>query len=237
MMNLPTIEERLDNPNLSKVEKSQREAFCGIVRHLNIGKDGSSLSVSCGDGTWDYLLFKNNKHVKEIVATDIVPCPVSSDDRELLQNLGKWDFVKVDESGSLPFEDEKFEFVFHLDVIEHTESPYFFLKEQHRVLKKGGTILVGTPNLLRPANIGKLLIGKLHFPVKIGYMEEIGEYIHILEFHEQQLRLTLQEIGFHDIEVIHCYFGLPFLNISFSLFPKRDIGKLMCHFLTAHAKK
>jgi len=64
------------------------------------------------------------------------------------------------------------------------------------MLKKGGFLVFGTPNLFRPASIFKLILGKLYFPYKLGYVKGIGDYIHILEFHEYQFKLLLQEIGF-----------------------------------------
>ena len=175
--------------------------------------------------------------MNEITATDIVECPVSIDDQCMLKEYCDWNFIKVKPSGTLPFEDNSFDFVFHQDVIEHNERPYNFLNEQYRVLKKGGTLLCGTPNLFRPGNIIKLLLGRLNFPIKIGYNEEIGNYIHVQEFYEQQLKLLLKEVGFTDIKVKHCYFGLSFTNICFSLYPKSNLGRLASQFLIFIGKK
>ncbi len=96
----------------------------------------------------------------------------------------KWQFVKVEPENSLPFKDNFFDLAIHQDVIEHVLKPHLFINEQQRVLKSGGFLLFGTPNLLRPANFIKLMLGKLRFPVKIGSNEEIGDYIHIQEFNE-----------------------------------------------------
>lgn len=234
-MHLPSIAERLNNPKLSKIEECQRKVFCDIVGGLTVNDE--VLSVSCGDGIWDYLLFLNNQSIKKILATDVVPCPVKEEDQQLLNTMGTWKFQKVDCTGELPFQDERFDFIYHEDVIEHTEAPFRFLKEQYRVLKSGGSILIGTPNIFRPVNVIKLLLGKLKFPLKIGENEEIGEYIHVQEFHEQQLNLMLQEIGFKDIKIYHLYFGLSVSNIVISRYPKSNFGKLLCHFLVFHAHK
>jgi hypothetical protein len=121
-------------------------------------------------------------------------------------------------------------------VVEHTEKPYLFISEQYRALKKGGLLILGTPNLFRPVNIIRLL-GQLKFPAKIGYAKEIGDYIHVQEFHEQQLKLLLEEVGFKKIEIYHSYFGLSFTNICFSERPKSNLGKLMSHVLTFSAIK
>ena len=236
-MHLASIKDRLNNPKLSVIEKCQREVFCNIVSSLSLKNKSEVLSVSCGDGIWDYLLFESHKSIRKIVATDVVPCPVKEQDQQLLNTFGTWEFQRVDCSGKLPFKDDRFSFIYHQDVIEHTETPFLFLKEQYRVLKNGGSIIVGTPNIFRPANIAKLLLGNLRFPVKIGGNEEIGDYIHVQEFHEQQLNLMLHEIGFKDIKIYHQYFGLSITNVAIAKYPKSNFGKLFSHFLTFHAYK
>lgn len=47
---------------------------------------------------------------------------------------------------NLPFEDETFDFVFSKSVIEHIINPDHFIDEMYRVLKKGGKIIILTPD-------------------------------------------------------------------------------------------
>ena len=175
--------------------------------------------------------------IKKIVATDIVDNPVDKESIDVLKKLGDWEFKKVEAEKPLPFPNESFDLVFHQDVIEHVKKPYLFVSEQYRVLKKGGSLIIGTPNILRPANLVKLMFGKLRFPVKIGENEEIGEYVHIQEFSEFQLKNLLEEVGFKNIEVRHCYFGIWPLRVTFSLYPKGNLGKGMCHYLMVKCRK
>lgn len=49
----------------------------------------------------------------------------------------------------LEFRDEEFDFVYSYHVLEHIPEYMKALAEMHRVLKKGGTWLVGTPNRSR----------------------------------------------------------------------------------------
>jgi ubiquinone/menaquinone biosynthesis C-methylase UbiE len=46
----------------------------------------------------------------------------------------------------LPFQNESFDWVITQQVIEHIEDDEFFLTEIHRVLKKGGKVVITTPN-------------------------------------------------------------------------------------------
>ena len=234
-MHLPSINDRLKNPKLSYIEKLQREVFLELINDFGFD-NGKSLSVSCGDGVWDYLALSNKTGINNIVAVDIVPCPVNVKDQLLLKQW-LWEFVQVKSDGKLPFNNGSFDFVWHIDVIEHTEKPYLFLSEQYRVLREGGKILVGTPNLLRPANMIKACLGKLTFPVVIGHNVEIGDYVHVQEFHEQQLKLLMTEVGFVNLEVRHVYLGLTVPNFKIKSFPKSQVGKTFCHFLMATASK
>lgn len=236
-MYLNSLQERLNNPSLTAADKLPRECFVDWIKAIELPERAAALSISVGDGLWDHLAFLSNKKIKKIVATDVVDNPVKKDDVLFLNAEGKWEFVKVLAEKKLPFANESFDLIFHQDVVEHVRKPFLFLSEQYRVLKKGGHLILGTPNLFRPANIIKLVTGKLIFPVKIGSNIEIGDYVHIQEFHEQQLKIMLQEIGFSSIKVGYCFFGIHPLNITFQKYPKNGIPRLMCHFLMFKCSK
>lgn len=181
---------------------------------------------------WDLLAFSNNTNLKAIIATDVVDCPVKASDIQLLTQKNRaWLFHKIARDEPLPFQNDSFDLVFHQDVLEHTTKPYLFLSENHRLLKPGGYLLFGTPNLFRPANLCKLLIGKLKFPYTLGVSEELGKIVHQQEFHENQLRNMLAETGFSLLSVYHCFSGISFLNLNIRDFPGSKPGKSLCQYL------
>jgi len=137
MARLPSIMERLENPKLSVVERLQREAFLDVLKSMNF-RQANGLSVSCGDGIWDYLALSSPIGISAITATDVVNCPVNRLDIELLKASGKWDYVQVVPDSHLPFDNGTFDVCFSMDVIEHTRCPNLFLSDQHRVLRGGG---------------------------------------------------------------------------------------------------
>lgn len=49
---------------------------------------------------------------------------------------------------ALPFKNESFDFISSRYVLEHLEKPELVWVEWHRILKKGGRVLVQTPNIL-----------------------------------------------------------------------------------------
>jgi len=60
--------------------------------------------------------------------------------------LGK-NFVEANLDRTLPWPDETFDVVISTEGIEHLENHYSFLREIHRILKPGGTLVITTPNI------------------------------------------------------------------------------------------
>jgi ubiquinone/menaquinone biosynthesis C-methylase UbiE len=220
-----------------KAEKILRKLFCQALNNLPLPRGAQALSISTGDGVWDYTVFKSQKKIKSILATDVVENPVDPADIRLLQKEGRWKFIKVAPENSLPLKNEKYDIVYHNDVIEHVKKVHLFLSEQYRVLKRGGVLLFTTPNLLRVANVVKILTGSLGFPTTLGHNEELGDFTHIQEFTEWSLRPYLEEIGFTSINLKYGYFGIKGLGIDVSSSPINRWGKIMCQYLVVSAIK
>lgn len=54
---------------------------------------------------------------------------------------------EVDFNKGLPFDDNYFNIVFSIEVIEHIENPRLFVREISRILKPGGKAFISTPNI------------------------------------------------------------------------------------------
>jgi len=237
MSNLKSITNRINDECTSRVEFVQRNAFLEVLEKLDLPANSDALSVSTGDGSWDYLVLSKISKITKITATDIVNNPVKPEDQKLLTTDGDWSFVQVKPDEPLPFESETYQVVYHNDVLEHVHKPYLFIKEQYRVLKRGGTLVLTTPNVYRPVNVAKILFGKLSFPIKIGCNKEIGDYIHVKEYSDNDIKLLLQEAGFVNIHIEHLYLGLPVLKLNLTEKPAGALGKFYCHYLLAWAQK
>lgn len=100
----------------------------------------------------------------------------------------------------LPFENESFDFISSLEIIEHLTSPVHMLKEALRVLKPGGKILITTPNVTRIGSILKLLTGKTNYDrlAPPDYFNEEDEWRpHVYEYTMQELINLLKNSGFN----------------------------------------
>jgi ubiquinone/menaquinone biosynthesis C-methylase UbiE len=241
------ISRRVDYLKAHPVWGAQYEVFRKTVSRLDLPAGSTALSVSCGDGTWDYLAFAGNPAITRMIATDVVDCQVNEDDIHLLNNNGQWSFLWVAPDSELPVSDECCDFVMHLDVIEHTTRPYLLLRENFRALKPGGYLLCGTPNLFRPANVLKLLCGRLHFPWRLAtgllnpaYLNpgvRSEDMVHVQEFNQYQLRIMLEEVGFEEVSVTACFFGISFLKLKVCDFPVGNVGRHLCQYLFCLARK
>ncbi|MBI4210218.1 MAG: class I SAM-dependent methyltransferase [Candidatus Diapherotrites archaeon] len=88
----------------------------------------------------------------------------------------------------IPFKDGFFDSVFAGELIEHVEKPGVFLSEAARVLKKGGVIILTTPN--RDSLVNRIF-------------HNYETPIHISLFNYQEIEALLGEKGF-SVEKFHC---------------------------------
>lgn len=126
---------------LSRVERSVRE-------HLEGSKSGESvrvLEIGCGTAIDSYLIAASFlDQPVEVVATD-----VSAEALELAEQIGAH-FpagirLQVADAFALDFPDAHFDVVFSQGVLEHFSDPLPALREQARVAKPDGEIVVDLP--------------------------------------------------------------------------------------------
>lgn len=92
------------------------------------------LDIPCGAGAFTLRLLERGK---EVYAGDI----------ENLLQVDAPRFYLADMNRRLPFEDAYFDAVVSVDGIEHLERPFDFVTEAARILRKGGVLIVSTPNI------------------------------------------------------------------------------------------
>ena len=104
------------------------------------------------------------------------------------------------ERDRFPFKDNTYDMVLFCEIIEHlTVNPVHSLVQINRILKKGGYLVITTPNVLRYENILKLLIGANVHDHYSGYGAH-GR--HNREYTPSELRLLVEGMGF---EVVRLY--------------------------------
>ena len=151
-------------------------------------RGGCILDIGCG--SYPYFLFNTSFHEKH--GLDRISNSAALDAGNSGITLKNFD---LESEVQLPYENDTFEVVTMLAVLEHLEADKIIsiIKEVHRVTKKGGVFVVTTPswwtdNLLR-------LLARL----KLVSSEEIDE--HKTAFSQQKVSHVMSRAGFNDDSV------------------------------------
>jgi 2-polyprenyl-3-methyl-5-hydroxy-6-metoxy-1,4-benzoquinol methylase len=123
--------------NNSETNKRIKVIF-DIFLHKNELKNKKFLEVGCGLG---YFSNKASKLGAKVTGIDIGPNLV-----KINKKLTPSGTFIVSSASNLPFKDETFDVVLSTEVIEHVDNQKRAIKEISRVLKKGGILVITTPN-------------------------------------------------------------------------------------------
>lgn len=191
-----------------------------IISLLDIKERDFILDIGCGNGS--YLSDIKNK----IKNSSCFGIEISKD----AINLCKDKRIKLvlGDMEDIPFEDEKFDKVFSLGVIEHTNNTQKVIKEIARVTKPDGIILITIPNKFSFFHITKnykMLIGTWDIGIEKSFT--IHQLSKLLK--KEGLTLTYAEIRPHfQIANIFNYLDNKMNKIN---------NKLFGFFIWAIAKK
>ena len=187
-------------------------SFADYYLHLNryrfstgFVQDKVCLDIGCGSGYGSFYLARNG-------ATKVIGGDKSEDAISCARNSRKGKTsgapeLQVLDAACLPFADNSFGAVISFEVIEHLKNYEGLLAEIHRVLGRGGTLILSTPNRLAGP---------------FGFRSSWNLHIH--EFTQQEL-LSLVQRYFGKAEV----YGQVLLNRR-SLMLKRirqTVGRLL----------
>lgn len=112
-----------------------------------IGSKKKVLDIGCNDG---YVGQKLIERGNEVYGIDI------SEENVLISRRRGIKSRNVDiENEKLPYRDESFDIVILADIIEHVFDTDMLLRKSARVLKKGGTLIITTPNI---ASLGRRMM-------------------------------------------------------------------------------
>jgi methionine biosynthesis protein MetW len=155
---------------------------------------GRMLDIGCGDGS--LLALARGSKFQEVCGIDVAPAVVQRAEETCAQRLGSLDGVHVkcaDLNETLPFEDNSFDAVTAIAVIEHLFDPYFSVDEVHRLLRPGGQFIMEVPNLAWLPRRVDVLLGRL--PVTGDEDGWDGGHLHYFTF--QTVRDLLSTHGFN----------------------------------------
>ena len=137
----PNYSHITETPGLKASEDQLEKAYhrYHFARQFSKGKD--VLEVACGSGMG---LGYFEKDARTVTGGDIDETNLSFA-RKNYQNREKISVLKLD-AHKLAFPDESFDTVILFEAIYYLEKPEKFIEESYRVLRKNGTIIIGTVN-------------------------------------------------------------------------------------------
>jgi len=113
-----------------------------IQNYVNNEKNKKILDLGCGDGANLRWL---SSFSKDLWATDYNLLRLSRAEKNITKLGIKAKFFLADIM-SFPFKENSFDIIFFNHVIEHIESDLDALQNIYKITKKGGLVIVGTPN-------------------------------------------------------------------------------------------
>ncbi|MFP6584771.1 MAG: methyltransferase domain-containing protein [Candidatus Hydrogenedentota bacterium] len=102
------------------------------------------LDLGAGQGGFTQRLYGQIQQTGEQPETVITACDLFPED----YLYSKIPCQKIDVNGRFPFEDDQFDTVISIEVIEHLPDQFHFIEEIARITRPGGTAFISTPNIL-----------------------------------------------------------------------------------------
>jgi len=124
----------------------------------------------------------------------------------------------------LPFQNDFFDAITALEIIEHVQDTEKALSEMHRVLKKEGDIFISTPNPRHFARVIKHLFFGKPYPEKVGpniyHVKEFyyNEFLELLKKKKFKIKFAYgQTLTILSKKMVNLLIKLPFVYIIYIL--------------------
>jgi SAM-dependent methyltransferase len=190
-----TGNQNAQGPPARPVPFARRETHDSVVEMMSGEPKGTVLDVPAGSGA---LADRLRKIGYKMCCCDINPSHFVVHDLAI---------DRGDLNHTLPYTDGFFDYVVCLDGIEHTENPSNAIREFWRILKRGGKLIVSTPNFL---NIER----RLRF-VLTGSHSRIPTHESIREIWGGDLSMAhLSPLGYPLLKFIMEHYGFRILRVE-----------------------
>lgn len=164
------------------------------VKVANLKPTDKVLNVGCFNGALERHFLKN--HCTEFVGIDVVAPAIEF----AKAHCPKGSFL-LSPAETLPFENDSFDKVFCLDVLEHVQDEVKTICEIYRVLKPGGALILSVPhdflNFLDPDELTR---GARNFVRKYIKKKPLLNHPKHRHYSEAQLRNILKDFS---IDLVH----------------------------------
>lgn len=160
---------------------------------------GRVLDLGCGEGRYAKRLKSLGFEVFAIDA-----------DADKFKYREEIEFRHCDITKEIPFPDGFFDYVLLAEVLEHLRNPYEVFASINRVMKKGGSLVLSTPNILNVKSRYRFLLEGTY-----GYFREPP--LDQAKNPEEALNLHLAPYRYHELEYLFFEAGFRIEKITTSI--------------------
>lgn len=173
--------------------RNKHIAELGMIKKLHPG--GEMLDVGSSPGIFLYILKESGYNAQGV---DIAPDRV----RDFLKSNGLTIHKCDIENEKLPFESARFGSVVFSSVIEHLGvNPLNAVNEIYRVLKPGGVLMLGTPNIHSADCLFNIIKGHSFNDAHAEFSKlSLGHMGHIRLYAEKELIRWFEKLGFAHVK-------------------------------------
>ena len=117
--------------------ESSPDIYEKVLDVIQFSPDTKILDLGCGEGFF----------IQKMIEKGVPPINITGCDMDRFEsNVDTFKYLKTNLDQPLPLQDQTFQLVTALEVIEHLENPRALIREISRVLTPGGTAVISTPN-------------------------------------------------------------------------------------------
>lgn len=188
------------------------------ISHKYIRNGDYVLDLGCGDGTVTHTLLSK--------AAKAVGIDISEECIERAKSKGnhpRIEYIHMALEDYAPL--QKFDAILMFEVIEHLYDPQFVLQKAHAMLKKGGIVILSTPNFSNLVRRIKKVINPLVLKLGFKGANELAPE-HVCEYTYSEVCRFLQECGFKLIKKDGAILVFPFIEILKKLTSNKFIHRL-----------
>lgn len=178
------------------------EKFKKILPYLKKVKNPKIVDLAGGEGQFYDLLSKYKSDM------DYTIVELSQKQRNIAKKKGI-KTLSMDLAKKFKFKDNSFDIIIASEIIEHIFDTKYFLSECNRILRKGGILVITTPNIATIGNRLGLLIGNR--PSCIDARVE-GSPGHIRAFVKEDLVKLHKDAKLKIIKLVGIRLKLPIIN-------------------------